>query len=120
MLVDEALGHRGAQVAYSLVADGSAFALLEGDARIGVFSAAILCKVIERYARPLEPEMHAKGETLALGADGTILMAWYYKAPVDLEDKLYLVLHRASQESLAVLSRQVVSALRFLGAQSLH
>lgn len=113
MIVDEALAENGEPIRYDLVAEAPGFALQEGDARVGLYSAKIICEVIERYARPLEEEMQHEGETLYLTPDAS-LMAWYYKSPVDLENKLYLVLLREGQAPIAVLSRQVVSALRFL------
>jgi hypothetical protein len=113
MVVDEAVDESGQPVLYTLVAEPPGFALYEGGSRVGIYSSKILCEVMQRYARPLEDTMKAEGETLALGSTESLL-AWYYKSPVDLENKLYLVLRREGQEAIAVLSRQVVSALRFL------
>jgi hypothetical protein len=113
MIVDESLAPSGAGVLYRLEPESPAFALYEDDSRLGFFSVKILCEVMARYARPIEDDMPYQGETLALDAEVS-LMAWYYKSPVDLENKLYLVLLRKGQEPIAVLARQVVSALRFL------
>ncbi len=113
MIVDEAVNVEGESVVSRLCAEAPGFALQEGTAGVGVYSAKILMGVIERYARPLEADSHYEGETLELSSTAT-LMAWYYKSPVDLENKLYLVLLREGQAPIAVLSRQVVSALRFL------
>ena len=113
MVVDEALTENGEALLYKLVEEAPGFALYEGDTRIGLYSVKILSEVIGRYARPLEDDANYEGETLALNAE-VRLMAWYYKSPVDLENKLYLVMLREGQAPTAVLSRQVVSALRFL------
>ncbi len=113
MIVDEAVAESGEAVVYAVVAEDSNVALYEGEVRVGIYSAKIICDVVQRYARPLDEHEKAEGETLALGK-GASLMAWYYKSPVDLENKLYLVLHREGQAPIAVLSRQIVSALRFL------
>lgn len=118
MIVDEAVAENGQPILYTLVAEPPGFALYESESRVGLYSAKILCEVMQRYARPLEDSMKAEGETLSLSAEDSAkpasLMAWYYKSPVDLENKLYLVLRQQGQEPCAVLSRQVVSALRFL------
>lgn len=113
MIVDEALTENGEALCYTLVEEAPGFALYEGETRVGLFSVKILCDVIGRYARPLEDDANYAGERLVLNAEVSLL-AWHYKSPVDLENKLYLVMLREGQPPTAVLSRQVVSALRFV------
>ena len=113
MVVDEALAENGNALLYKLVEEAPGFALYEDETRVGLYSVKILSDVIGRYARPLEDDAKYEGETLALNAELS-LMAWYYKSPVDLENKLYLVMLREGQPPAAVLARQVVSALRFV------
>ena len=113
MTLDEMVQESGALLRYTLVSEGRTFALRAGDEPIGVFSAQILRDVVKRYARPLEQSEEPGGERLELGPTLS-LVAWHYKAPVDLENKLYLVLLEEGQAPLAVLSRQIVNALVFL------
>ncbi|MBL4636504.1 MAG: hypothetical protein JKY56_21785, partial [Kofleriaceae bacterium] len=92
---------------------GENFSLTAGGSSLGLVSTTALITVMRRYARPLDTAFDTKSESMQL-APGTTLFAWYYRAPVDLEDKLYLVLVEAESPPIAVLSRQVANALRFL------
>lgn len=96
-----------------LVPKKQGFALLSGDTEVGTVSSIALLTVLRRYARPLDTAFDPLAESVTIG-DDCKLVAWKYRAPVDLEDKLYLVLLQPSCEAVAVLSRQVASALRFL------
>jgi len=111
--IDEEISTSGEAVPLLLEAQGENFSLTSGDSPLGLVSAPALVTVMRRYARPLDTSFDSKSESLQL-APGTTLFAWYYRAPVDLEDKLYLVLVEADTPPIAVLSRQVANALRFL------
>lgn len=114
LLIDEQVNDAGEFMRYVLVRDAQGISLYAGETPVGYFSAAILSQVVTRYSRPLEDGQDFAGDSLVL-APGQTLVAWYYRAPVDLEQKLYLVLTGEDQPPRAVLARQIVGALIFLG-----
>lgn len=111
--IDEEITDSGQTLPLRLVAQGQHFALFCGDTHLGAVSSTALLTVLKRYARPLDTAFEAQEERLTID-DRYTLLAWRYRAPVDLEDKLYLILLEESCEAIAVLSRQVANALRFL------
>lgn len=97
-----------------LAPEGQQFALLRQDHAIGRLSGRIITDVVARYARPLE--IAPKGglsDPLTL-SDTVSVRTWRYRAPVDLEAKLYLLMYSGDDQPIAVLSRQIASALCFL------
>ena len=88
---------------------------MRASAKLGLLSAAIIESVCQRYGRPLEEGISAgdTAESLFL-AHGRHLRIWLYKAPVDLESKRYILLDEDGKEPIALLSRQLSSALRFV------
>ncbi len=111
--IDEQITPEGLLVAVELIAADGNYRLQRGEHELGIVSARILIDVLKRYGRPLEEPPTDTSDILLL-ADGVSLRTWRYKAPVDLEAKLYLLLYRDGEEPLAVLGRQVANALSFL------
>ena len=111
--IAEEVASDGTVVALSLVHAGAHIELRRGEARVGAVSARVVSEVVLRYGRPLEDQPEGMSEAFALG-EGESLRSWRYRAPVDLEAKLYLLLYRDGHEPLAVLGRQAANALCFL------
>jgi len=112
--IDQQVNEEGESINTSLVETSEGFALEEGERSLGLLSASIIRDVVARYARPLESEAELEeGESLQLGPT-LRLFTWHYKAPVDLENKLYLVLDEEGKPPQAVLARQVANALAFV------
>lgn len=117
MRIDQELSDDGRAIDVDLLRDGDHLALHREGTLRARFSESIVLGVVRRYGRPLAPEMEPHGERLPLSA-GRALLAWHYRAPVDLESKLYLVLQEPDGDSVAVLGRQVASALEFLARRA--
>jgi len=79
----------------------------------GDLSIAALERVMQRYGRPLEPDVRLDGETLDLG-DNRRLRHWRYHAVVDAEARDYLVWERSGADPLAVIATHATAALRYL------
>ncbi len=79
----------------------------------GDLSVAALERVMQRYGRPLEPDVRLEGEALDLG-DNRKLRHLRYHAVVDAEARDYLVWERPGTEPLAVIATHATSALRYL------
>jgi hypothetical protein len=92
------------------------FLVEDDEVLVGRVSVLAVRTVMQRYARPLDPEVELSGPTLALSGDR--LRRWRYRAAVDAIGRDYLVWESDSQGPAAALAVSVTAALRHLAMAS--
>jgi hypothetical protein len=117
-LIDERLDERGEPHRTTLRRDGEGegapLAVEEDGVLLGHVSVLALRTVMQRYARPLDPDVPINGPALQLGAEA--LRRMRHRAPVDAIGRDYLVWESGGAEPAAALSVSVAAALRHLAA----
>ena len=118
LLIDEHLLMDGTPVRTYLGFDGTRVTVTCDDGVRGALSPGAIAKVMERYGKPLDPQVAPLGNAarLAIGDAGTLRML-KFRATVDVEGKDWLVWERAGAEPLAALATGVAAALRYLSLQ---
>jgi hypothetical protein len=85
----------------------------ESSGSSGELSIAALERVMQRYGRPLEPDVALDGDALDLGGERR-LRHFRFHAVVDAEGRDYLVWERPGADPLAVIATHATAALRYL------
>jgi hypothetical protein len=111
-LIDERLDGQGQVHRTTLRPDGAALIVEDDDAELGRISELALRTVMQRYGRPLDPEVVVDGPVLAVGSDQ--LRHLRYRAAVDAIARDYLVWESHGQPAIAALAVSVAAALRHL------
>jgi len=118
MIIDERIDPDGAVVATSLEGGGDVMFLRDGPTAV-TLSGAVVAAVVTRYGHELDPDAYGRAdERGALLLDGNRrLRALSFRAGVDVEPRLYLVLEDGGPP-IAALGREVAGALRHLAARA--
>ncbi len=116
--IDERIDPGGGVVATTLDGGGDALVLRDGPTAV-TLTAGVVAAVVSRYGRELDPDAEAQSdERGALLLDGgRRLRALSFRAGVDVEARLYLVLDGGGAP-IAALAREVAGALRHLAARA--
>ncbi len=120
-LIDERLDAAGELHRTTLRRDGAkagSLAVEDDGALLGHVSELAVRTVMQRYARPLDPDVVVEGPALELGADR--LRRLRYRAAVDAIGRDYLVWESGEAAPAAALSISVAAALRHLATASRH
>ncbi|HWU91293.1 MAG TPA: hypothetical protein VN253_28700 [Kofleriaceae bacterium] len=113
LLLDERIRGDGTHARSWAERAGDRVRISDDDATSGELSIAALDRVMCRYGRPLDPDVHLEGEALELSG-GHRLRRLRYHAPVDATGRDYLVWERPGGEPLAVVATMAAAALRYL------
>lgn len=115
-LIDERLDADGTLHRITLRSEGEALVVEEDGAVLGRISALVVRTVMQRYARPLDPDVPIAGPVLELGGgpSGERLRRLRYRAAVDAIGRDYLVWETSGAAPAAALSVSVAAALRHL------
>ena len=118
-LIAETLDGEGAVTPTTLALTEAGAVLTRGAEELEPLPIRAILLTMRRLGREVEPDFapDEQSPTLELGA-GVTLSQLHFRAIVDAEPKLYLVLKEPGGEPLCALARDVTSALSFLAEKS--